>query len=71
METVGCDYAYVPRALREKYGLKGGETIKLRIVNYMPELYFPKSFADNIFMLDFAKNSLKIGGEEIAESRFN
>ncbi|MEM3424376.1 MAG: hypothetical protein QXI42_01015 [Thermoproteota archaeon] len=71
METMGCDYAYVPRALREKHGLKGGETIKLRIVNYMPELYFPKSFADNIFMLDFAKNSLKIGGEEIAESRFN
>ncbi|MEM3958134.1 MAG: hypothetical protein QXO47_08025, partial [Thermoproteota archaeon] len=71
METVGCDYAYVPRALREKHGLKGGETIKLRIVNYMPEIYFPKSFAENIFMLDFAKNSLKIGCEEIAESRFN
>ncbi|MBO3832875.1 MAG: hypothetical protein FGF51_05755 [Candidatus Brockarchaeota archaeon] len=71
METVGCDYAYVPKALREKYNLKGGETIKLRIVKYIPELYFPKSFADNVFLLDFAKDSLRIGGEEVDGSRFN
>jgi len=71
-EDYYIDYIYVPKKLRNDIGLKGGETILLlQIVKYIPELYFPKSFKDGIFILDFVNEKLRIGGELVDSSRFD
>ncbi|MGB9717666.1 MAG: hypothetical protein ACPL4E_04415 [Thermoproteota archaeon] len=71
-ENYYIDYIYVPKKLRDDLGICGGETVlTLQIVKYIPEFYFPRSFRDGIFVLDFTDEKLKIGGELVDSSRFD